>query len=186
MYYQRAPSDAPRRDSFALDLMEAMRPVADAYVLHVIATRTFLKQDFFETREGVCRVMAPFSEALVQTGREWAKALGPIAEHSATLLRCGLDSIGTGGISIIGRSDQRSLRLAKVGGPFRTPLTGRNRSRVRHDKTDADSGISATLVLPLPKRCKECGVEITARRRLGCCRLRGHTAKLHVLAVQSP
>jgi len=52
-------SDQRSRDSLPCDLMESVRPEVDAYVLDLIRSRTFSKRDFFETREGICRLMPP-------------------------------------------------------------------------------------------------------------------------------
>jgi CRISPR-associated endonuclease Cas1 len=158
-------TDSGQRDSFACDLMEAVRPVVDDYVLHLLATRTFLKSDFFETLEGVCRTMPPFTSALAQTGPAWAKRLAPVAEHAASLLMTVTDELASGGLALRGRTRTASPKLRPA---FRTPLTGRNRSRQRGQKLDADRNLSSELALPLPRRCKECGVATTHRRRTLC------------------
>jgi len=158
-------TDSGQRDSFACDLMEAVRPEVDEYVLHLLATRTFLKSDFFETREGVCRIMPPFTSALAQTSPAWAKRLAPIAENAAALLMSVTDELASGGLALKGDSRKVSSRIRAA---FRTPLTGRNRSRHRGQKLDADRDLTPELALPLPRRCKECGVAITHKRRTLC------------------
>jgi CRISPR/Cas system-associated endonuclease Cas1 len=50
-------ADQKNRDSLACDLMEPIRPSVDSYVLDLLQRRAFKKRDFFETREGICRVM---------------------------------------------------------------------------------------------------------------------------------
>jgi CRISPR-associated endonuclease Cas1 len=52
-------ADLRSRDSLACDLMEPVRPVVDAWALDLLESRTFRRSDFFETREGVCRIMPP-------------------------------------------------------------------------------------------------------------------------------
>jgi CRISPR-associated endonuclease Cas1 len=158
-------TDSGQRDSFACDLMEAVRPIVDEYVLHLLATRTFLKSDFFETLEGVCRIMPPFTSALAQTAPAWAKRLAPVAEHAASLLMSVTDELASGGLALKGH---RKTASSKIRPAFRTPLTGRNRSRQRGRKADADRNLSSELALPLPRRCKECGVAITHKRRTLC------------------
>ena len=51
-------SDLRARDSLECDLMEPIRPKADAFVLDTLKRREFRKADFFETREGVCPFVA--------------------------------------------------------------------------------------------------------------------------------
>ncbi len=127
-------SDKPGRSSFACDLMEPLRPLVDAYVLHLLETRGFLKRDFFETREGVCRLMPPFTEALAQTASEWKSQLGPIAERIAGMLLTSHDTITA-------FADSTST-AKKAGATYRTPLTQRNRSKQRNDQAWNDRGVS--------------------------------------------
>src|SRR5208283_3225566 len=71
--------DLRSRDSLACDLMEAVRPKVDAFLLDFLKSRAFKKIDFFETREGICRVMPTVTQQLMMTGQAWAKELGPVA-----------------------------------------------------------------------------------------------------------
>ena len=66
--------------------MEPVRPSVDSYVLDLLQRRAFKKSDFFETREGICRVMPSVSKELMTTGPIWAKELGPVVEHVALTL----------------------------------------------------------------------------------------------------
>ena len=100
-------ADLKARDSFACDLMEPVRPKVDNFALDLLQHRTFKKTDFFETREGACRVMPPFTQTLIDTSPRWAKELAPIAESVAQRLL-------SGGKNAIGRA-------------LPTPLTGEKR-----------------------------------------------------------
>jgi CRISPR-associated endonuclease Cas1 len=51
-------TDQQARDSMALDIMEAVRPHADAYLLRLLQGRRFRRRDFYETPDGTCRVLA--------------------------------------------------------------------------------------------------------------------------------
>lgn len=82
-------ADLRARDSFVCDLMEPVRPKVDNFVLDLLQHRAFKKNDFFETREGVCRVMPPFTQTLIDTSPRWAKELAPIAESVAKRLLSG-------------------------------------------------------------------------------------------------
>jgi len=153
-------ADRAGRNSLACDLMEPVRPHVDAFVLHLLESRSFLKSDFFETREGVCRVMPPLTEALAVTGAEWAKYLAPIAERVAGALANSPDPV-TSVPASGGRADERAKAR-----PYRTPLTQRNRSKRRSDQSWNDRGVPQSLTIALPARCKECGTEIPKRRSL--------------------
>ncbi|MDQ2889959.1 MAG: CRISPR-associated endonuclease Cas1 [Gemmatimonadota bacterium] len=155
-------SDKAGRSSFACDLMEPVRPHVDAFVLHLLETRSFLKSDFFETREGVCRVMPPLTEALAQTGADWAKRIAPIAERVAGLLAASADHE----LRLLGHAGTSAQAPRK---PYRTPLTQRNRSKagrseMTRNQNWGDRGVPVSLTVALPSRCKECGADVPKRR----------------------
>ena len=50
--------DLPSRDSLACDLMEAVRPRVDSYLLDWITTQALKREWFFEQRNGNARLMA--------------------------------------------------------------------------------------------------------------------------------
>ena len=72
--------DNPKRDSFACDLMEAVRPQVDAYLLDWILREPLHREWFFEERDGNCRLMGPFAVRVSETVRLWRHAVAPIAE----------------------------------------------------------------------------------------------------------
>jgi CRISPR-associated endonuclease Cas1 len=75
--------DTPARDSLACDLMEAIRPRVDAYVLDWVLSQPLSRKWFFEQRDGNCRLMAEFAIRLTETVGMWARAVGPVAEWVA-------------------------------------------------------------------------------------------------------
>jgi len=148
-------ADQRSRDSLACDLMEPVRPVVDAWVLDLLASRTFRRSDFFETREGVCRIMPPLTRLLAETAPLWATAVAPIAESLARQL------LGQhAGKKTRGR--RRSSR------PLPTPLTQANRSAGRA-KARART-VKRVRVKPnaLPRTCVVCGADLGRGRRRYC------------------
>ena len=79
-------ADTPARDSLACDLMEAIRPDVDAYVLDWVLSQPLRREWFFEQRDGNCRLMASFAIRLTETAHIWARAIGPVAEWTARQL----------------------------------------------------------------------------------------------------
>jgi len=53
--------------SLALDLMEAVRPAVDAYLLALLTERTLRGREFVETRDGCCRIIPRLAEQLAST-----------------------------------------------------------------------------------------------------------------------
>ena len=150
--------DSNRRDSFACDLMEAVRPQVDAYVLDLLAKRTFLRTDFFETGDGCCRLLPTLTKPLAATAPRWAKLLAPFAERAAGLFA------GNG----------QQVPLTATAAPlvssvaFRTPLTQANRTRQHHRKKDV-----------LGAHCRGCGTDLGTLER-------SHCAACRALAVAGP
>jgi CRISPR-associated endonuclease Cas1 len=78
--------DSPSRDSLACDLMEAGRPLIDAYVLDWIVRQPLRREWFFEQRDGNCRLMATLAVQLSQTSEMWTRAVAPVAEWVSRVL----------------------------------------------------------------------------------------------------
>jgi CRISPR-associated endonuclease Cas1 len=156
--------DYRSRDSFALDLMETVRPDVDAYVLELLQTRTFKRKDFAETVRGVCRINPPLSHELGETAVHWGQGIAPVVEAVAAQLAAAPGS-----------------RVAAL----TTPLTGTNRSQSRSKKRPKP----AVRKTPrLPETCKSCGNPVPVRQRLYCddclpARRREHDTNLHRSAL---
>jgi CRISPR-associated endonuclease Cas1 len=135
-------ADQLNRDSLAADLMEPVRPAVDAYVLELITARTFAARDFYETREGVCRITPTLGRELALTCRRWGLLVGRVAENVARAIEPG---------TALGRSSP-------------TPVTGRNRSLGRGptSRHRAERGRPQMVVAD---RCVECGAAVEPGRR---------------------
>jgi hypothetical protein len=117
-------ADQRARDSLPCDLMEAVRPKVDAFVLELLASRTFRKTDLFETREGICRLMPPFTHELAETSALWARELGPVTERVAKELFA-----STRRKSNMGATSNQKAHSKNT---IPTPLTESNRSAGRY------------------------------------------------------
>ena len=152
-------TDHRARRSLVYDLMEPARPDVDAYVLHRLERRTFLKADVFETREGACRLMPALAEPLATTTLHWAKVIAPVAERIAGLCASAME-----GPELTKAPGSHSANAQR----YRTPLTHRNASRpLRAPKLTAVQERAALHALG-PARCRECGATLTNPKR-ACC-----------------
>ena len=79
-------ADLKGRDSMVLDVMEAVRPLVDGYVLDLFRARPLTKTDFAEDRRGVLRVLPPLTHRIAEAMPAWGQALGPVVEHVARIL----------------------------------------------------------------------------------------------------
>ena len=129
--------DAPARDSFACDLMEAIRPQVDAYLLDWITREPLHRDWFFEQRDGNCRLMGPFAVRLSETVQAWRNAVAPVAEWVSRTLWSTLRKPSRP-IYPATRLTQSSRRQAK-GNPLHVPT---------------DSGPK------VPRICRTCGTPL--------------------------
>jgi CRISPR-associated endonuclease Cas1 len=140
-------ADQPARDSLALDLMEAVRPEVDAYLLRMLQRQVFRYGDFFETREGVCRVLPPLVRVLASTAPEWARRIAPVAEWLSREL-----------------AKTSGSRIRSVPTPLTQSRRSEGREGVRRGPRKEPKG-------PAPKLlafCRTCGAELPSPERVHC------------------
>jgi CRISPR-associated endonuclease Cas1 len=75
--------DTPNRDSLACDIMEPIRPKCDAFVLHWLQCEPLRRSDFWEDRNGNCRIVSSLAIKLCETADTWRKLVAPVAEYVA-------------------------------------------------------------------------------------------------------
>jgi CRISPR associated protein Cas1 len=136
--------DTPNRDSLACDLMEVCRPKVDAFVLHWLQSEPLCKSDFWEDRNGNCRLVSALAIKLAQTSHTWSKLVAPIAEYVAQALWSSIPKTAS--------PPKLTQRL------IATRLTQRNKREVKgSDVAEVES--------PKPEHgCSGCGKPIRADR----------------------
>lgn len=72
-------ADRLTRPSLALDLMEPVRPVVEAWALQFVS-QPMCRNWYFERADGNVRLMAPLCRRLAETAPTWGRALAPWAE----------------------------------------------------------------------------------------------------------
>jgi hypothetical protein len=95
--------DQRDRGSLALDLMEAVRPLVDSYVLALLTQRTLSARDFVETRQGACRLKPRLAGQVAETLPAWGTTSPRSSSRSLMLwprarrhgYRCSRHSPGT-------------------------------------------------------------------------------------------
>ena len=142
-------ADVRQRSSFALDLLESIRPHVEADVLDLLSVRRFRSIDFIETAEGGCRLTEPVTHPLVEAMHGWAKTVAPTAERVAHM---------------IGSTSPTQVRT-------RTPLTSSRRREANLEAVETRlkphaHGSDSTLA---PKAsCAECGALLTGSQKIRC------------------
>jgi CRISPR-associated endonuclease Cas1 len=139
--------DTPNRSSLANDLQETLRPMVDSFVLNWIQTEPFRKADFWEDKNGNCRLMSHLCAKLCETSPIWRRAVAPVAEFIAQSLW------------------NSASRSQSIGATLPTRLTQRRRSEGR-------GNTSAMRSNPLPrwsKICNICGADGVKNRYCKSC-----------------
>ena len=132
--------DSVRRDSLASDIMEPIRASADAFLIDWIKRSPLRRQDFFEMRDGTCRLMPELASGLIESSLRWRAEVAPIVEWFAQ--------------AVCSTSPDSTLH-----GP-RTRLTRRHwREAMGRDSVIRESPV------PEPQSvCRTCGATISTRR----------------------
>jgi CRISPR-associated endonuclease Cas1 len=149
--------DTAARDSLACDLMEAVRPKVDAYLLEWITRDPLRREWFSEQPDGNCRLIASLAVRLSETASMWGRAVAPVAEWMAQTL-------------------WSSPRKRSVENQILATRLTQNRKRA------AQGGASQSVAIQPPRReniCRECGNTIRhGNTRCGNCRIESATGRM--------
>jgi len=140
-------ADVRGRDSLALDLIEAVRPAVDSYLLELLDSRVLRAADFYETRRGICRLLAPLTHELAGTAPVWGELLAPVAERIAAML-----------------AEAPGARIDRLA----TPLTSANRHAGRDGMRRRPQRESIPREAKPARRCHRCGGELPRPGRVYC------------------
>lgn len=137
-------ADRKARASLALDVMEASRPIVDAYLLALLTQRTLARGDFIETRQGACRLKDGLAVRLAETTSTWRGHVAPVVEGVAHTLAAGRTSIAT-------------------------PLTRAQHLAAWDERAPYRQHRQPRAATPaLPNACRDCGTYLPDRRRRYC------------------
>jgi hypothetical protein len=138
-------TDQKNRDSLALDLLEPLRPVVESHVLQLLAARHFRANEFHETRDGNCRLLAPLTHELAEQLPAYGRTVAQPAETVAHLLAS----------SSPGRID------------LATPLSRGNTAaqQVRGQRSANRQPVASTAPA---RNCRTCGIQLADKTRQLC------------------
>ena len=151
--------DTPNRDSLACDLMEVCRPKVDAFVLNWLQNEPLRKSDFWEDRNGNCRIASSLAIKLCETSDTWRGLVAPVAEYVAQELW-----------SSVSKPAAPSKLARRM---IATRLTQQNKREVK-------GGTVTEVKSPQPEHsCSGCGKSIRAERdHCANCAIDGATERL--------
>lgn len=135
-------------DSFVFDVIEPLHPVVDGHLLTLLERRSFGKREFFETRQGACRLLPPLPQALAELAPELGRLAAPVVKQVAQRL-----------------ADGRGTATQPLTDP--TLLTETSRSAGR-DGVRVKPKREVTAEVTVPKACTACGVVLERQDRDHC------------------
>jgi len=147
--------DAPNRSSLANDAQEVLRPMVDSFVLNWVQTEFLRKADFWEDKNGNCRLVSDLCRRLSETSAFWRRAVAPVAEWIAEALWSS---------AVKSANQERTLP---------TRLTQRRRSEGRGRQYFPPPNVAPSLqticqscgALTLGGRhCRRCGKEVSGKK----------------------
>lgn len=138
-------ADKHGRDSLALDVMEPARADVDRWLLDQLARRAFAARDFWETREGECRLMAPLAKQV-------AEAVTPMAAAR---------------VALVAERVARALS-GEAGGRVALPPPSASGARGAGWHLQGRARGAATPAGALPPACRGCGLILDNPRRSWC------------------
>lgn len=148
--------DTINRDSFACDLMEAVRSDVDSYVLNRILSQPLKRNWFFEERNGNCRLMAEITSQLAETSSTWTRLVAPIAEWVVKEIA---STTKTRRHDSPTRLTQTSKREVRGGAPLTAP-----KLPIGFQRVCANCG---NQIASGSERCRPCAEEISVGRITG-------------------
>jgi CRISPR-associated endonuclease Cas1 len=152
--------DRTSRDSFALDLMEAVRPHVDAFVLDILTTRQLVRADYFETRDGTCKLMPTLTRPFAETAANWASLVAPFAERAASVFAQATQEPN---------ASPATPQIVTTGRLLRTPLTQTNLRAAQARRAARGSAVCAPIAASVyPARCRHCEESLAAPDRTYC------------------
>ncbi len=152
-------ADTPNRNSLSCDLMEVCRPKCDAFGLNWLQTEPLRRSDFWEDRNGNCRIASQLAIKLCETADTWRKFIAPVAENVTQVLW-----------SSVSKSASPSKIAQRL---IATRLT----QRIKHGVKASDV---PEVKQPKPEHvCSGCGKPIrTERNHCANCAIEGATERL--------
>ncbi len=146
--------DAPYRASAALDVLEAIRPVADAFVLDLIRSRTFSRREFGELPSGQVRLSSSLAKQ--------------IAHAALPMLESSVQPIVNDVVTILGATTRSPVRARGRKVPVKlAAVQARPLARTRKTRTPITSACRLCgLILDDPERsiCDDCLPEYDRER----------------------
>jgi CRISPR associated protein Cas1 len=86
-------ADVHGRPSLALDAIEAVRPLVEAWFLEFLAVANFANRDVHETPDGEVRLTHPLNSHLAHTAALWRPACERVAQWLAAAFGSGIEAV---------------------------------------------------------------------------------------------
>jgi CRISPR-associated endonuclease Cas1 len=157
--------DTPNRDSLACDLMEVCRPGGvDAFVLNWLQSEPLRKSDFWEDRNGNCRIASSLAIKLCETSDTWRRLVAPVAEYVAQELWSSTSKRTSS-------SDARQLIATRLTQQNKREVKGSSVPEVRRPKPQHVCGGCGKPIKAERTQCASCAIDGATERLVNAARI---------------
>jgi len=157
--------DTPNRDSLACDTMEPIRPKVDSFVLNWLQSEPFRRSDFWEDRNGNCRIVTSLAIKLCETSDTWRRLVAPVAEFVS-------QEIWSSTSKPISKSKlTRQLIATRLTQHNKREVKGSNVQEVRQPKPEHVCGGCGKAIGPKRHHCANCSIDGATERLVDAARI---------------
>jgi len=166
-------ADVDGRPSLALDAMEAVRPLVEAWFLEFLAVATFANRDVQETPDGEVRLTHPLNSHLAHTAALWRPACERVAQWLAAAFGAGIEAVTPRRLMTPVEAAAVAMltgpRAARLPPGFPRPLLITIAPCRAHTSARRDHLLRGGLQdAPVPLTCWQCGRQLPQDRRRFC------------------
>ena len=151
-------ADTPHRNSLSCDVMEVCRTQCDAFVLNWLQTEPLSRSDFWEDRNGNCRIKSRLAIKLCETSDTWRRLVAPVAEYVAQALASSMSKS-----ALPAKATQR-LIATRLTQRKKREVKGSDVPVVRHPKPEHICSGCGKLIQDRSSHCADCAIDGATQR----------------------
>jgi CRISPR-associated endonuclease Cas1 len=158
-------TDTTSRNSLSCDLMEVCRPKVDAFVLNWLQDEPLRRSDFWEDRNGNCRIGSSLAIKLCETSDTWRRLVAPVAEYVAQALWSSVSKPASPS------KLARQLIATRLTQRTKREVKGSDVPEVKQPKPEHACSGCGKAIRPERTHCANCAIEGATERLVNAARI---------------